>query len=106
MDFIDKMTPLSGNGKSEINDEWNEYIEKQKQEELNAIIAEENLRPEETRKFIAQSFADGFVTTTGVAITKVLPPIPIFGSGKVNREKKKKTVLEKLTAFFIKYFNI
>lgn len=106
MDFIDKMTPSSGNGQSEINDEWNEYVEQQKQEELNAIIAEENLRPEETKKFIAQSFADGFVTSTGVAITKVLPPMPVFGGGRVNREEKKKTVLEKLTAFFTKYFNI
>ena len=106
MDFIDKMTPSSGSGQSEINDEWNEYVEQQKQQELQTIIAEENLRPEETKKFIAQSFADGFVTTTGVAITKVLPPMPVFGSGKVNREEKKKTVLEKLTAFFTKYFNI
>lgn len=106
MDFIDKMTPSSGSGQGEINDEWNEYVEQQKQQELQAIIAEENLRPEETKKFIAQSFADGFVTTTGVAITKVLPPMPVFGSGKMNREEKKKTVLEKLTAFFTKYFNI
>ena len=106
MDFIDKMTPSSGSGQGEINDEWNEYVEQQKQQELQAIIAEENLRPEETKKFIAQSFADGFVTTTGVAITKVLPPMPVFGSGKMNREEKKKTVLEKLNAFFTKYFNI
>ena len=106
LDFIDKMTPSADKGQGDINDEWNEYVEQQKQEELQTIIAEENLRPEETKKFIAQSFADGFVTTTGVAITKVLPPMPIFGSGKVNREEKKKTVLEKLTAFFTKYFNI
>jgi len=106
MNFIDKMTPSSGKEERDVTDEWNEYVEQQKQEELNAIITEENLRPEETRQFIAQSFADGFVTTTGVAITKVLPPMPIFGGGKVNREEKKKTVLEKLSAFFVKYFNI
>lgn len=62
---------------------------------------------EETRKFIDQSFIDGYVTTTGLAITKVLPPMPIFGGGgAASREKKKQTVLEKLTAFFNKYYSI
>ena len=108
MKFIDKMTPSSSTSKGaqdDIVDGWNEYIEQQREEELNQIIAEENLRPEETRKFVAQSFADGYVTTTGIAITKVLPPMPIFGGG-INRESKKISVLEKLTAFFNKYFNI
>ena len=37
------------------------------------IIQEENLRPEATRDFIRQAFSDGYVTSTGIAITKVLP---------------------------------
>lgn len=32
--------------------------------------------------------------------------MPIFGGGGVNREEKKNTVLEKLTAFFNRYFNV
>ena len=109
MKFIDRMTPTPGaNPKPEtdINDEWNEFVEAQREEELKQIIKDENLREDETRKFIEQSFADGYITTTGLAITKVLPPMPIFGSGAANREVKKQTVLEKLTAFFNKYFNI
>ena len=108
MKFIDMMTPDSSTpiGGEDINEEWNTYVDRQREEELNAIIKEENLRPEATRKFIEQSFTDGYVTTTGVAITKVLPPMPIFGGGKINREEKKQTVLEKLTAFFNKFFNV
>ena len=107
---------IFGNGKSpdvpdtqeetDIDDEWNRYIQEQREADLQAIIAEEKLKPEETRKFMAQSFTDGYVTSTGVAITKVLPPMPIFGGGAANRENKKRTVLEKLTIFFNKYLNI
>ena len=32
--------------------------------------------------------------------------MPIFGGGAINRENKKRTVLEKLTAFFNKYFGL
>lgn len=109
MKFIDRMTPssvMTTPDDPDINEEWNEYVSQQREAELSAIIKEENLRPEETRKFIEQSFSDGYVTTTGIAITKVLPPMPIFGGGGVNREEKKNTVLEKLTAFFNRYFNV
>ena len=108
MKFIERMTPTPGEKPkdADINDEWNEYVDKQREEELKQIIKDENLKEEETRKFIDQSFADGYVTTTGLAITKVLPPMPIFGGGAQNREAKKQTVLAKLSAFFTKYFNI
>ena len=109
MKFIERMTPKPGEKPKEetdINDEWNEYIERQRDAELQAIIREEGLREKETRKFVAQSFADGYVTSTGIAITKVLPPMPIFGGGAANREKKKQTVLNKLTNFFNKFFGI
>ena len=109
MDFIEKMTPSPVSPDktgTDIGEEWNGFVNEQRERELNEIIAEENLRPEATRHFIEQSFTDGYVTTTGVAITKVLPPMPLFGAGKTNREEKKNTVLAKLTAFFNKYFNI
>ena len=81
-------------------------MREEKEKELNAIIEEENLKPEETRKFVKQAFADGYVTTTGVAITKVLPPMPLFGGGAKGgsaREGKKRRVLERLTAFLGRY---
>ena len=110
MKFIERMTPTPDvpdtQDETDIDDEWKKYIEEQREADLATIITEEKLRPEETRKFMEQSFTDGFVTTTGVAITKVLPPMPIFGGGASKREVKKRTVLEKLTAFFHKYMNV
>ena len=72
---------------------------------MSSIIKNERLNPEETKKFIDQAFEDGYVTSIGLAITNVLPPMPLFG-GAANREKKKETVLTKLTGFFNKFFNV
>ena len=105
MQFIDRMTPSSP-GNEDVTAEWDKYIEVQRDAELSAIIREEGLKPKETRAFMNQSLSDGYVTGTGVAITKVLPPMPVFGKGASNREQKKNTVLGKLTAFFNKYFTI
>ena len=108
MQFIERMTPAQGEmleEQGDVADEWSRYVKEEKERELRTIIEEENLKPEEARAFVRQAFVDGYVTTTGIAITKVLPSIPIFG-GKVNREEKKNRVLEKLTAFFHKYFSL
>ena len=102
MQFIDRMTPSRG----DIEEQWDEYVNEEKEKELAEIIQEEKLKDTETRKFMNQAFEDGYVTTTGVAITKVLPPMPIFGKGNASREQKKEIVLGKLKAFFEKYFNI
>lgn len=106
MKFIKKMTPEHSEGKGDIDKEWSDYIAKEREAELSSIIKDERLKPEETKKFIDQAFEDGYVTSTGLAITNVLPPMPLFGGGKANREKKKETVLAKLTRFFNKFFNV
>ena len=103
MQFIERMTPKKGN---DIPEEWNDYVSEQCRKELDNIIDEEHLRPKETKKFMDQAFDDGYVTTTGVAITKVLPPMPVFGGGAANREAKKNTVLEKLQNFFSRFFGL
>lgn len=100
--FIARQTP---NGEN-ILDKWEEYIIEQRKQELEQIISDENLKGEETLHFMQQSFEDGFVTTSGLAVTKLLPPMPIFGAGAGKRAEKKKSVIEKLEAFFKKYFNL
>lgn len=67
------------------------------------IIEEENLKEEETRKFLENCFQEGEIKTIGTDIDKILPPMSRFG-GK--RAKKKQTVIEKLHNFFEKYFGI
>ena len=84
--------------------EWNDYVDKQREEDLATIIAEEKLKPQETRDFIEIAFRDGEVKTTGTDIDKILPPVSRFGGS--GRAAKKQTVLDKLKAFFEKYFGI
>ncbi|MBR3721252.1 MAG: hypothetical protein IKN12_00640 [Selenomonadaceae bacterium] len=91
---------------NEIEDvvsEWNDYVTQKREEELQQIIAEEKLKPAETRKFLDATFRDGEVKTTGTDIDKILPAMSRFGGG---RDRKKTGVIEKIKAFFEKYFGI
>lgn len=92
------------NAIEDIITEWNSYVSKQREEELNQIIKEERLNPEETRKFLENTFRYGEVKTVGTDIGKIMPPMSRFGSG--NRTKKKQTIIEKIQRFFDKYFGI
>ena len=83
--------------------EWKEFVVKKKEEELAAIIAEEKLKNDETRKFVEYSFRDGVMKTTGTDIDKIMPPMSRFGGG---REKKKESIIQRLLAFFEWFFGI
>lgn len=83
--------------------EWKEFVVKKKEEELAAILAEEKLKNDETRKFVEYSFRDGVMKTTGTDIDKIMPPMSRFGGG---REKKKESIIQRLLAFFERFFGI
>ncbi len=94
-------------GLNEIDDvllEWNNYVAKQREIDLQALIEEEKLKPEPTREFIENAFRDGEVKTSGVDIDKILPPVSRFGGS--GRSKKKQTVIDKINIFFAKYFGV
>ena len=94
-------------GVNDIEDvmgEWNEYVSKQREADLQQLIQEEKLKPEETRKFLENAFREGEVKTVGTDIDKLMPPVSRFGGGK--RAKTKQTIIERLKAFFEKYFGI
>ena len=97
--FIKQMTPQAG---KDVGEEWEEYIEQEKKERLDAIIHEEHLKPQETADFMRRAFADGYVTETGTGIAKILPPSNPFlpESGE-----KKQTVIEKLKEYLNKFLN-
>lgn len=102
LNFIDSLT-VDGS----VDDEWKKYIEEQKQQELEKIIMEENLKPKETKQFINQAFKIGEVKGSGTAITKVMKPVSMFGGkGEVSRSQKKKNILEKLVDFFDRFFGL
>lgn len=71
---------------------------------MTEIITSEKLKPEETRKFVTNVFRDGALKTTGTEIDKLMPPVSRFGGG--GRAKKKQGVIEKMKAFFEKYFGL
>lgn len=94
----------SVNADTDVEESWRDFVLHQKEKDLKEIIESEHLKPEETAKFIESSFRDGQVRTTGTDIDKILPPMSRFGGG--NRQEKKKTVIEKIQAFFERYFGL
>lgn len=100
--FIERMTPTDT---GDVTDNWERYVAERRDADLRQIIDEEHLKPAETEAFIANAFIEGYLSTIGTAITKVLPPMPVFGGGG-KRAEKKRVVIEKLQAFFDKYMNL
>lgn len=95
----------SVNADTDVEKSWKDFVQQRKDEDLKEIIDSEHLKPQETKTFIDNSFRDGQVRTTGTDIDKILPPMSRFG-GSDNRQEKKKTVVEKLQAFFERYFGL
>ena len=94
----------SVNADTDVDEAWEAYVKQRKQDDLNEIIASENLKADETTRFVENAFRDGAIRTTGTDIDKILPAMSRFGGG--NRQEKKKTVIEKLKGFFEKYFGV
>ncbi len=87
-----------------LDTDWQRFVQKRKEEDLSALIAEEKLKDEETRRFIDFAFRDGALKTTGTDIDKIMPPVSRFGGG--NRAEKKQDIIDKLTQFFEKYLGL
>jgi len=90
---------------SVIDKDWRIFIEEKKIEELEAIIKNEGLDHDATYAFIDSAFRNGNLTTTGTAITQILPPMSRF-SPTGERSKKREGVIDKLTKFFERFFNL
>ncbi|WP_324270120.1 type I restriction endonuclease subunit R [Fusobacterium polymorphum] len=97
--FIDRV-----NSSKNITDDFKKFVREEKEKDLEKVIEEEKLKPEETKKFIDNSLRDGTLKTTGTDIDKLLPPVSRFGGG--NRIEKKLGVIEKLKEFFDKYLGL
>lgn len=98
--FVDRVS-VTG----EIDDEWERFVAARRESELETIITEENLRPDETRAFIDGAFRDGTIRTGGTAITKILPPASRFSAGG-NHGEKKQRVVQKLGEFFERFLGL
>ena len=92
------------NASTEVDKDWHIFVQQQKESDLEGIITAERLKPEETRRFVANSFRDGALKTTGTDIDKLMPPVSRFGGG--NRVEKKQGIIRRLSAFFEKYLGV
>jgi type I restriction enzyme R subunit len=98
--FVDSLTVDAA-----VDDEWQAFVEAKRATDLDEIIEREGLNAEATRAFVEDAFRDGAVPTTGIAITRVLPPVSRF-SRTNDHATKKQTVLDKLGVFFERYFGL
>lgn len=92
------------NDVEDVMDEWREYVVEMRDKALEVIIEVENLKPVETRTFIENAFREGGIKTVGTDIDKILPPVSRFGGG--NRDAKKKSVIDRLMAYFEQFYGI
>ena len=90
---------------SDVYKDFEEFMNSKKKEELDKLIAEENLNADKTYTFIKNSFDKGKVETSGTEVSSLLPPMNMFSKDN-NRQEKKNRVIDKLLDFFDKFFNI
>ena len=94
------------NAATVVERDWHTFVAQQKEEDLGEIIQTEKLKPEETKRFLDNSFRDGTLKTTGTDIDKLMPPVSRFGGGGGKRAAKKQGIIAKLASFFEKYLGI
>ena len=88
----------------DVMNEWHDFVAAQREDDLATIIKEEKLKESETRRYLENAFRDGEIKTSGTDIDKLMPPVSRFGGG--GRAQKKQGVIDKLKAFFEKYFGL
>jgi type I restriction enzyme R subunit len=91
------------NVSTKVTDDWERFVNEQKENDLSALIANEKLNDKDTRRFIDIAFRDGILKTTGTDIDKLLPPISRFGGSYTTL---KQNIIEKLLIFFEKYLGL
>ncbi|WP_284680312.1 type I restriction endonuclease subunit R, EcoR124 family [Aceticella autotrophica] len=87
------------NVSTKVDEDWRKFINERKEADISAIIEEEKLKPEETKRLINNAFRDGILKTTGTSIDRIMPPISRFSSE--NRAIKKQTIIKNFLTFLI-----
>lgn len=91
------------NADTKVDEDWKTFVTQQKDEDLDTLIMEEKLKPEEARTYVNNSLRDGTLKTTGTDFDRLMPPVSRFGGG---RDVKKERIIEKVMKFFEKYQGI
>ena len=88
-----------------VDQQWEAFVAARRTAELETLIADERLHPDETRAFIDRAFRDGTIQGSGTAITRILPPVSRFDPDGAHGEQKAR-VVEKLLAYFERFFGL
>ena len=99
--FIDNLE-----SSEDVTADWKAYIAEQKEKELAAIIADEELDCTATREFVARSFAEGEVVETGTELTRLMTKKPSRFAPSNTYAEMKARIIEKLKAFFERFSNM
>lgn len=91
---------------SDVDTDWQQFVEKKKIEELEHIIESEGLNRDATYVFIQNAFRDGVVAEAGTGIAQIMASKPSLFSPDGAYTKKRENILQKLTRFFEKFFDI
>jgi type I restriction enzyme R subunit len=89
-----------------VDDDWQDFVNAKKMEELDAIILAEDLERDATYDFIKNAFRDGIIAETGTGINKIMVTKPSRFRPDKAYTKKRESILQKLTRFFEKFFGI
>ncbi|MBD5553040.1 MAG: hypothetical protein HDQ44_01750 [Desulfovibrio sp.] len=66
------------NSAASVPEGWQSNVAWRKEADLKALIAQERLKPAETRKFLESAFKSGELKTLGEGIQKIMPPTNPF----------------------------
>jgi len=88
-----------------VDEQWIAFIAQKRNTELENLIQAEQLKANETRRFIQRAFRDGELKTAGQAVSKLLPSMSRLTEN--NRYiLTKQRVVDKLFAFFERFFGL
>lgn len=95
-EFMDSEDGAGTSGDTDAR--WEQFMAIRRDQELNELIEAENLKADQTYSFVEEALRTGVVSTSGTAMTKLLPTTSRFGR-QANHDEVRARVGEKLTAF-------
>ncbi|MDO5538407.1 MAG: type I restriction endonuclease subunit R, partial [Desulfovibrionaceae bacterium] len=83
--------------------DWKRYIAESRERDLQAVIEQENLRPQETREYMEKAFRDNEFRTGGTDLQDLMPRRSLFDDDSSDRTEG---IIAKLKKFFEKYIGL
>lgn len=100
VDFINTTNLDAIKNKQDIIAEFFSYAQEKKREEVDNLIEEENLNPENAKRYIERSLNRGEATENGTELNALLPKMSPLNPQYLN---KKQSVFQKIVAFVEKF---